>query len=426
MKAGSVLRLAFLAFSCFADAACAQELPGMTASPAAAFLDSVGVNLHAGWPGTSAAVLGREVEFLGLHLIRDSIDGAMSFDGMDEIDRGAAGAFKWDIIVDQNPVSNRAWLEQRVGNIASLEGPNEPNFEHFKYEGLEGVEAAAALQHELFGMVQEDPALQGTEVLNYAMGYHATYEQQLNLAKDYDSGNLHAYAASGRPPGARLFALLGDAHVAAQNKIVITETGYTTVAHNAVSARGGLEGVDEQTQAKYALDSMFDDFSFGVPKTYLFELRDDYPDPQETNKERHFGLFRSDDTPKLAAIAVHNLFAVLADPSPHAALFTPRPLAVEIEHSPLVKTVLLEKASGEYELVAWAEPDIWSARVHAAAPAANAYQVAVKFGDFYYDVDVYDPVLQAGPVNSEQHVKGAVFQVVDHPMILQIKKESEH
>ena len=58
--------------------------------------------------------------------------------------------------------------------------------------------------------------------------------------------------------------------------IVFTESGY----HNAINENTDQPGVSETTAAKYIPRLFLEDFSRAVPRTYLYELMDEAPDPE--------------------------------------------------------------------------------------------------------------------------------------------------
>ncbi len=91
--------------------------------------------------------------------------------------------------------------------------------------------------------------------------------------------------------------------------IVLTEAGYYSLPGG-----GSWGGVDLTTQAKpRLLNLLFDAAKLGVSRTYLYQLLDAYPDPSNTDMEKHFGLFDINNKPKPVAAAIHNLTTILAD-----------------------------------------------------------------------------------------------------------------
>jgi hypothetical protein len=99
--------------------------------------------------------------------------------------------------------------------------------------------------------------------------------------------------------------------VSADKSILVTECGY----HNRMEEKGH-PGVSETAEAKYLPRLLFVYFNRGMTKAYKYELFDEKPDPGFTDMERHFGLVRTNGTPKPSFIALKNLLHLLADPGP--------------------------------------------------------------------------------------------------------------
>ena len=98
---------------------------------------------------------------------------------------------------------------------------------------------------------------------------------------------------------------------------------------------------------------------FGVSQTYLYDLLDAYA-PGSKQGDDGFGLFDYNNQPKAAAVALHNLTTLLADPGASDS-FTPTPINVAVKGvSSNGGSLTMEKSSGEYDIVVWDEPAIWN------------------------------------------------------------------
>jgi hypothetical protein len=107
---------------------------------------------------------------------------------------------------------------------------------------------------------------------------------------------------------------IAEAQKVSGNKpILVTECGY----HNRVENQGH-PGVTEAAEAKYLPRLLFIYFNRGMTKAYKYELLDLKPDPGITDLERHFGLVRTNGSPKPSFYALKNLLHVLADSGPAA------------------------------------------------------------------------------------------------------------
>jgi hypothetical protein len=381
-----------------------------TSSQTSDFCNTLGVNIHSAAPQTSPETLPQMVAYLGFHHVRDGANDAETVDMRQFTNAG----IKWDLIVRSDPQPYLPWLLQHKTDILLLEGPNEPDLELPKYQGLTGIPAARAMQSVLYQMVKSTPALHQIPVLNYAIGHPDFFSRLQPRRHDYDFANIHVYAQAGRPP--RQALLTSEIQGA---PTIVTETGYTTVQHNLFSARQGLEGIDEPTQAKYLLDTVFDDYNSKIQQTYLYDLIDDGPDPDNLNREKHFGLFHADGTPKIAATAFHNLTTLLG--CAHNVPFQPQKLGFNITPTPNVQSILLQQQDGAFYLILWAEQNIWDAKRHSGTPPAQNYPVQVTFPSQRYDVATYDPLISPSPQTTSAHARAISVTITDHPVILQIE-----
>jgi hypothetical protein len=82
-------------------------------------------------------------------------------------------------------------------------------------------------------------------------------------------------------------------------------------------------------------------------------------DPSGCNKEKHYGLFDLDGSPKPAATALHDFLTRLEDDSQAAPRFHPGSLSFDVE--PVIPSLLIEKSNGLFYLVLWQETS-WPSR----------------------------------------------------------------
>ncbi|WP_184399908.1 calcium-binding protein, partial [Rhizobium sp. BK650] len=200
--------------------------------------------------------------------------------------------------------------------------------------------------------------------------------------------------------------------------LTITETGY----HTSLTAdtNGGWEGVDETTQAKLLLNTLMDGAFLGSKDTFIYQLLDAYADPQGSDQEKHFGLFRLDYSAKPAATAIHNLTEILADDGATQATFNPGALNYSISGLPATaRSYLTEKSDGSYQIIIWNEPDIWN-QTSDTAIQASATNVNVSLGGAFGTVQVYDPLTGDQPVKSFSNISSLNVDVIDHPIIINI------
>jgi hypothetical protein len=174
-----------------------------------------------------------------------------------------------------------------------------------------------------------------------------------DISSQIDFGNIHRYF-SGHNPGSAgwggtsacgkygsLLRAICDARVNSGAKpIFVTETGYNSV-----------EEVDEATQAKYLSRAVLVNFQSGIPRTFLYELRDDLG----SGGFGHDGLLRSDDTIKPAYNAIASEISYFTDDGPTSKL---RPLAFSID-CPGISEILFEKHNDKYIIALWKETTSW-------------------------------------------------------------------
>jgi hypothetical protein len=397
----------------------ANQSETLQARPASAFVNSLGVNIHAGWVKDNSYLFAQQLAYIGFHHVRDSINGAKSGNYAARLALFARQDIDWDLIMPGDPAPYTSWILQNNRYLTDFEGPNEPDLALPIFNGQQGIPAAVAIQQALAHLILSNAELHHLKLVDYALSYAHLYTAPIKRIDDADDRNLHVYAPNGLPPRAILQQAIN--YIGPGKPVYMTETGYTDVEYNLISAKGYHEGVDEIVQAKYLLDSVFDNFSFSVTRTYLYDLRDDGNDPENTNKEYHYGLFRYDGSPKPSAIAFHNLIKILNVPP---AGQNPPPIHVVVASSGNGAPVysLLLKTPGGYALVCWAEPRLWSAECHCALPA-NDTTAKIDFGNAIVSATLFDPLLSSQPL-STQTAKSMIVKVLDHPIILRLQTKS--
>ena len=166
-----------------------------------------------------------------------------------------------------------------------------------------------------------------------------------------------------------------------------TETGWDSVTNP-----GG-----EAVQGAVLSDTYLAQFKRGWTYTFIYELRDG------EGGAGHQGLYQG-DRPKPAAIDIHNLTTILADerPLPH-----PGTLSYVLENPPsTVHDLLLQKSSGEFDLIVWNER------------ARGTDHVAVLFGQVYPQIRLYDVEAGTKEIAAFRSVKQVDLSLSDHPEII--------
>jgi hypothetical protein len=195
--------------------------------------------------------------------------------------------------------------------------------------------------------------------------------------------------------------------------IVFTESGY----HNALNDHSDQPGVSESAAAKYIPRLFLGDYERGIPRTYLYEFLDESPDPEFAHLQKHWGLIRADGTEKPAFTALRNLISELSDGSTPAHLGQLRcSLSATNEQT---NHLLLQKSSGEFDLVLWQEVSSYDYRRQADIENAPLSSV-LTLGEEASSITLYEPSLQAQPLRTYSHVTTVTLEIPDHPLVVKI------
>ena len=381
------------------------------------FSESIAVNIHTSYTDSkyvnTQSVIS-DLSYLGISTVRDANPNPAS-QGQNSYNVLANAGIKFDLIVsgsrplDQAFASLDTFARAHPGTVTAVEGPNEVNNWPFSYNGLSGAAGYIAFEKALYVGVQNDTAL--THVPVYRIT--GTYD----VLSDFDYASLHPYPKNGAQPLPTLVAEWSAEQLhTGVTPIVITEAGYPTFPSGS--------GVDNATQASLTLNLLFDAARIGASKTFLYELLDAYPDPNGTLGGNHYGLFDYGGAPKPAAVAIHNLTTILADPGPSAASFNPGTLNYSVANlSASGSTLLLQKSNGAFELAIWNEPQIWNpATKSPIVPAGET--VAVSLGGAFANVNIYDPTVSAAPISTLHNVSQVSLTLTGHPLIIEVGSAS--
>jgi hypothetical protein len=401
---------------------------GARSYSASSFLDSIGINTHI--PSTKDAygnvsLIKSSLDYLGIDTVRDVITtNAATVSTYQSL---AEGGIKFDFLLPSlTSFGTEAQLLYRLqqidkfndlnpGSVVAVEGPNEVDNWTVSYEGKVGAQAAFEIQKDLYAFINADASLSGVSVYGYTLGSAVAngQTQSGSLSQYTDAANLHLYTGTDATPGVSIDKYIDTlTKSGAAGDIVITETGFTTVYPRAYS------GVDETTQANYTLMAMVESFSAGVDMTYLYELFDSASDASGTNTELHFGLFNADGTPKLAAVAVHNLMSILADDG--KGTVAPGKLALAIgDASSTVETLMLDKSDGSTAVIVWPDVRSWNGVTNEAMSVAKD-TVTIYFNEKYDQVSVYDPITGETAIYKANGADRVVLTLTDHPVVVEL------
>ena len=394
---------------------------------ASAFLQSLGINTHLGYPSTPYYGQPQSVitalQYLGVHTIRNSPPG-YDTDATTTATNQALGiaGVHYDALLPGSGSINlpailsglATFLQTYPGSVAAIEGPNEINAWPIRFAGaLSTYSAGNQLSQSLWSAVQSDPSLSAVPVYaltlsNGIPGVTSGTAQLGNLAPYVTYGNAHVYACCSNNVWQRdmPYWLPIFAQVTPGKPIVLTETGYPTVPAN----------VDEIAAAKYNLNTLFENALNGLSRTYLFELVDLNSSPADSNAEDHYGQFHDDWSPKAGATAIHNLTTILQGAGPGTNATS---LNYSVSGLPATGRSFLLGSNTGFDLAIWVDATIYNPS-NATDIVASPYTATINLGATYSSVQVFDPLQGTTPIAVFNQVSAVPVSVTDHPVILQI------
>lgn len=238
-------------------------------------------------------------------------------------------------------------------------------------------------------------------------------------------GNVHFYQH------------FGDAPINQMPGVIAQETGYTPGIPFTISETGfnddtstGSGSANSQSyygnpvvNGKYTLNTLFDAYTQGSRLTVLYELFDEGTTAQPVNPvfEGHWGLFDFSANAKPSATYLHNLLTVISDTSSNAATFTAGSAAYSISGlGSNGNSLLLQEGSGIFDLVIWADANIF---VNGTPSTAATQNVTVTFASAE-NVQVYDPVIGTSPTQTVASTTSVTIAVTDHPLVIAFQAPS--
>jgi hypothetical protein len=386
---------------------------------AADFTQSLGVQVHLRysdskyWNTTNVI---NDLKYLGISNVRDTVwnvgGGANPAEESHYAALAAAG-IHFDMLINGGDIASQLALVSSLaathaGAVTAIEGPNEVDNTPVSYNGLNGVAGDTAFENALVAAVHGTSSLASVNTFNVSSAN--------GISTNAGFSNFHAYPTQGAEPLSTLTSDLAASTKAMAGKpAVLTEAGYYTMTNGV-----GWGGVDYTTQAKLTLNMIMDATKLGVSQVYIYQLLDDYADPNNTTQEDHFGLFDVNNAPKPAATAIHDLTTILSDTAATAHSFTISTLAYTIAGLPSTGSSFeMEKSSGAHDIIVWNEPKIWNNTTHSEIAVA-ASNVTVNLGASYANVSVYDPLSGTTAIQTLHNVSSVTLGVTDHPLIIEV------
>lgn len=418
------------------NVAAAPPEAGVVAFSAADFLDSLGVNTHVD-QGYDARSYIEPLRYMGIREVRDGTRNLTA-----DIMIHQATGVRFALILAGGEIKdaiNAATTLAAAGALLAVEGPNEPNNFPITYQGKKGggINGAwvpvADYQRDMYQAIKSSPVLRqypvfgpsetGAEPENVGLQFltiPANADTILPAGTRFaDYANVHNYVcgtvnrlgdnqawnAADPTLNAWWDGLYGNYGVTWHKRFhgypgpdlvtlpkVSTETGWDTQANV-----GG-----QHKQGAVLTDTYLAQFKRGWRYTFIYELRDDEGGPGKQ------GLYNGPN-PKLAATYIHNLTSILAD---RAAPGNLGHLHYEVIDEPAtVHDLLLQKSTGQFELVVWDER------------AAGSDSVTVSLRDPAVAIRVYDIVAGDKPVQTLKNVRSVNLSLTDHAVVLELDEQ---
>jgi hypothetical protein len=402
-----------------------------TPRPADSLVDSMGVNVHMTYGNTAygnIAAVRTMLQALGLRHVRDG-GKYLSDLAYNQYEFGAYGnvsslGIGFDLILtfeasmDPNPMTEsdlnalRALASTNSVTIDSLEGPNEIDIQGDKNwvsdtrSFMQSVSSANSETTSFPKVPLLGPTLAGASNDWVLLGNLTAYE---------NIGNIHPYANTQYPSYNFPLNLANERNVSGSQTIYVTESGWS----NAMKATDGSPNVTEQVAGCYVGRLFLETLLWNWPRTYVYELVDEQNDPDLTNTQDHFGLFRYDYSAKPAATVVQNMVALMSDKGYN---FTPQPLSYSLSTpSSAVHHLLFQKHDGSYWLALWQEVSGWNGwNAQGSAVTNPDVAVTVSLPRVASTIETYRPLDSASVVESISNQQTATLMVPDHPLFVKI------
>ena len=390
------------------------------ASSATDFLSTVGINTSVTMISSAYqnyAQMTNALAYLDIHQVRDTYDNPYTIAEFPLMARQLG--LKFDFFIALGSAWPEWQMEQIRNNptiVSYVEGYNESDSWWQSFHGATGADATAAVQQYIYHEVKTNPALSGVGVIQATFASPGGFAAYGDHGTSTDYASTHTYSGTGNNPGSGFETVMIDqAQSASPGKPTITtEAGFHTTA-------GNVHGVSQLVQAKYTLNLLFEQAKLGVKLTYLWGLVDHYADPGNTNSENHYGLFNNDWTPKIAAIALHNTLAIMADPG--TGRVSPTSLDYALDGLPAsVQTSLFQKSDGTFVLAVWNDVRLSGPTVQAdiaVAPIATT----LRLGQSFAHLAVFDPLRGTTAVGGAANTDTLSLQLPDHPLLIELSQD---
>jgi hypothetical protein len=387
------------------------DLAPVTPVVAERFVDSVGVNVHLSYFDRAYNDFGAvrdRLRDLGVRNIRDGACVACDEQQRRLLELGRDG-IRADLIMPRpaGPDAAAQLVDLVAGRlrpiVSSVEGTNEYDLAGLATWAL----PLRSWQEEIYTRVRADTRLAGVPVIGPSLVNAPSYGLLGDVSQWLDCGNVHPYSGAGLPTEKLAGALALARTTSGDKPVCVTEAGY----HNATATADGHLPTSEAAASAYIPRMFLDFFSAGVPRTFLYELVDESPDPSNTDIEQHFGLLRSDFSEKPAYRTLRRLMRLV---TPHAQA-DPAPLRYTAAGPRDLRRLVLQQDARHQVIVLWRDVAAWD-RSARRDLAVAAQPVEVAFGQAIARADVQ--ALDEPAAETHQAPRALTVGVGAQPVVL--------
>ncbi len=321
---------------------------------AAAFGDSIGVNLHLTYGGTpydtdfskwSPILISSGIKHVregvctsSLSWCRDVVSARLNTLGDGGITAELSTSLKDSAQYDAAYVTTMG-----LRHVDGFEGPNECDSGIFCPADWQNVEGT--WQKTIFSFASPNVTIIGPSMVSQA-GYACLGD----LSGYMNVGNLHDYPGADPPEtlnGGPTEHEQWAAAMSGSKPFWVTETGYATDA----------SGVPPVVQERYITRTFFEDLRLGIMRTYIYQLFDYGPDAGA-----HMGLLNADYSAKPAFTQLKQLLAFFKDNG--SSLQKQLTYEIQGDTRGTLHHVLFQRSDGTYALAMWLADPVYDAKKH--------------------------------------------------------------
>jgi serralysin len=389
--------LAFIAALCLAWPAWAQTMRNED------FVWTLGVNAHipfVNYGYQNTATFEGNVTYLGIKFIRDSSQAPGDVTLIVTV-ANATGVKVLDYVAETSvsgmTTNSNTWSSFPAGMLLAVESGDE---EDDSFPASLGNTLAATVSYQQNTAWPLAQSL-GLPLVNLSFGENWTasngYQGDYGCCGDLSAwctfGNGHTYPGVGQNPAYSINFINGLALLAAASRpVATTEIGWD------------INNFSQPQIASYILQSAMDGLLLGDVMMVYYAFYDD--------GSGAWGLFNSDGTTRPAAVALHNLIALLNDSAGNARTFSTGTLGYTLAGTITGDTnVVTERSDGTYFVAVWNET---------VALGGATHNVTINLTTQSTTVSTYDPLVSLTAINTTANTTSATIAVADHPVFFAV------